>query len=114
MTSPPSPPLLSLLLLLLSILPTSIAVVNVNNLRRTTRNPLQYEIYPRRVNNEAAVIEWGHSAVISAVDAVVAKFGVQTESGPLFECEAEVRIYHRFFDWKETNLRFSDPPLPPL
>ena len=34
-----------------------------------------------RTSEEAAVIEWGHSAIISALDGAVATFGPQTSQG---------------------------------
>eukprot|EP00550_Attheya_septentrionalis_P002762 CAMPEP_0198291306 /NCGR_PEP_ID=MMETSP1449-20131203/8876_1 /TAXON_ID=420275 /ORGANISM="Attheya septentrionalis, Strain CCMP2084" /LENGTH=508 /DNA_ID=CAMNT_0043989923 /DNA_START=118 /DNA_END=1644 /DNA_ORIENTATION=- len=49
---------------------------------------MEYDVYPRRHSEEAAVIEWGHSAVISAIDACVASFGPQTSRGAFFEVEA--------------------------
>ncbi|GMH48540.1 hypothetical protein TrRE_jg6281, partial [Triparma retinervis] len=51
---------------------------------------LNYAVYPRRRNSEAAVLEWGHSAIINAVDAVAATFGPQTSDGSYFEIEAGV------------------------
>jgi hypothetical protein len=45
------------------------------------------EWFPERRSSEAAVMEWGHSAVISALDAVVATFGPQTSRGAFFEVE---------------------------
>ena len=51
-----------------------------------------YESYPKRSDADAAVIEWGHSAMIQSVDGVVASFGAQiseTEAA-LFEVEASV------------------------
>jgi len=51
-----------------------------------------YESYPKRSEADAAVIEWGHSAMIQSVDAVVAAFGSQiseTEAA-LFEVEASI------------------------
>ncbi|GKY92793.1 hypothetical protein MPSEU_000249000 [Mayamaea pseudoterrestris] len=47
-----------------------------------------YRLYPRRTAEEAAVLEWGHSAVISALDASVAHFGPQTSQAALLEVEA--------------------------
>jgi hypothetical protein len=47
----------------------------------------QYRIYPQRHREEAAVIEWGHSAIISAIDASVAYFGPQTSDAAIFEVE---------------------------
>jgi len=49
---------------------------------------LDYESYPMRTAAEAAVVEWGHSAIISALDAAVASFGPQTSRGAYFEVEA--------------------------
>ena len=48
---------------------------------------LDYEVYPRRTEEEAAVLEWGHSAIISALDASVAQFGPQTSQAALLEVE---------------------------
>jgi hypothetical protein len=44
--------------------------------------------YPRRTQEEAAVLEWGHSAIITALDAAVAHFGPQTTQAALLEVEA--------------------------
>jgi len=46
--------------------------------------------YPRRLTEQAAVIEWGNSAVISALDAVSSApaFGVHASDGAFFEVEA--------------------------
>ncbi|KAL7571390.1 hypothetical protein ACA910_007697 [Epithemia clementina (nom. ined.)] len=43
--------------------------------------------YPRRTVQEAAVLEWGHSAIITALDASVALFGPQTSDAALLEVE---------------------------
>ena len=43
--------------------------------------------FPQRDASEAAVMEWGHSAVISALDGVVATFGPQTSRGTFFGVE---------------------------
>lgn len=48
---------------------------------------LDYVEYPRRSEDEAAVLEWGHSAIISALDASVAFFGPQTSQAALLEVE---------------------------
>ena len=48
---------------------------------------LEYNVYPRRTEEEAAVFEWGHSAIISALDASVARFGPQTSQAALLEVE---------------------------
>jgi hypothetical protein len=50
---------------------------------------LEYRIYPRRTEEEAAVLEWGHSAIISALDASVANFGPQTSQAAILEVEAK-------------------------
>jgi|AntAceMinimDraft_5_1070358.scaffolds.fasta_scaffold62274_1 hypothetical protein len=34
--------------------------------------------YPQRTNDDSSLLEWGHSAVIHAADAVVAQFGLKT------------------------------------
>lgn len=47
----------------------------------------QYRSYPQRHRDEAAVMEWGHSAIISAIDASVAYFGPQTSDAAVFEVE---------------------------
>eukprot|EP00584_Thalassiosira_punctigera_P020251 CAMPEP_0172550238 /NCGR_PEP_ID=MMETSP1067-20121228/27283_1 /TAXON_ID=265564 ORGANISM="Thalassiosira punctigera, Strain Tpunct2005C2" /NCGR_SAMPLE_ID=MMETSP1067 /ASSEMBLY_ACC=CAM_ASM_000444 /LENGTH=523 /DNA_ID=CAMNT_0013337753 /DNA_START=33 /DNA_END=1604 /DNA_ORIENTATION=- len=44
-------------------------------------------VFPQRTSKEAAVIEWGHSAIISALDGAVATFGPQTSQGANFEVE---------------------------
>ena len=38
-------------------------------------------IYINSTSEEAAVVEWGHSAIISALDGAVAAFGPQTSQG---------------------------------
>ncbi|CAJ1942644.1 unnamed protein product [Cylindrotheca closterium] len=48
---------------------------------------LDYIVYPQRTEEEAAVLEWGHSAIISALDASVAQFGPQTTEAALLEVE---------------------------
>ena len=73
-------PLLPLLSLLLS-LPGCLSKVNVHT--------LSYSTYPTRRNSMAAVLEWGHSAKISAIDAVSSEFGVRPGEGARFEVEAE-------------------------
>ena len=49
---------------------------------------LEYAAFPTRTSAEAAVVEWGHSAIISALDGAVAAFGPQTSRGAFFEVEA--------------------------
>lgn len=46
-----------------------------------------YEVFPIRSTDEAAVVEWGNSAIISALDGAVATFGPQTSLGAFFEVE---------------------------
>ena len=46
-----------------------------------------YRVFPQRTSKEAAVVEWGHSAIISALDGAVASFGPQTSQGANFEVE---------------------------
>jgi hypothetical protein len=57
--------------------------------KKQTQNlaDLDYRVYPLRTEEEAAVLEWGHSAIISALDASVALFGPQTTQAALLEVE---------------------------
>jgi PA domain len=55
--------------------------------RKMNLDELEYVEYPRRTEDEAAVLEWGHSAIISALDASVAHFGPQTSQAALLEVE---------------------------
>lgn len=78
-----------LLLLLLSAL-TAVSVDGARNRAAANTRDLQsldYSVYPRRTEEEAAVFEWGHSAIISALDASVAMFGPQTSQAALLEVE---------------------------
>jgi len=52
-------------------------------------NDLDYKTYPKLTAESSAVIEWGHSAIISALDASVAKFGPQTSQAALLEVECQ-------------------------
>ena len=60
------------LLLALTVWASSISAATATNNRRTTTrnkkeknlNDLVYREFPRRTEAEAAVLEWGHSAVI--------------------------------------------------
>lgn len=45
-------------------------------------------VYPKRSMDEAAVLEWGSSAIISAIDVSIAHFGPQTHDAALLEVEA--------------------------
>lgn len=58
-----------------------------NEQRKSNLEGLDYVEYPRRSEDEAAVLEWGHSAIISALDASVAYFGPQTSQAALLEVE---------------------------
>lgn len=51
------------------------------------KTKLDYKVFPMRKNEEAAVVEWGNSAIISALDGAVASFGPQTSLGAFFEVE---------------------------
>lgn len=57
--------------------------------RKDTHKNRPIRIVPQRLPSEAAVIEWGSSAEISAIDAVVANFGPQTSLGAYFEVETQ-------------------------
>jgi len=61
------------------------AVVTAFNSRLDAN--LSYNVFPTRSTEEAAVVEWGSSAIISALDAAVATFGPQTSLGAFFEVE---------------------------
>ena len=66
----------------------------------------QYRIFPQRTSEEAAVIEWGHSAIISALDGAVATFGPQTTQGASFEVETAVVLANPIDGvgrWKSNN-----------
>eukprot|EP00551_Chaetoceros_affinis_P012011 CAMPEP_0203682094 /NCGR_PEP_ID=MMETSP0090-20130426/44691_1 /ASSEMBLY_ACC=CAM_ASM_001088 /TAXON_ID=426623 /ORGANISM="Chaetoceros affinis, Strain CCMP159" /LENGTH=594 /DNA_ID=CAMNT_0050550867 /DNA_START=241 /DNA_END=2025 /DNA_ORIENTATION=+ len=89
------PPSLLLLLLLLS---TSLQkAVSKSNQKSQTHSSysttnsldpnLQYITYPLREESKAAIVEWGNSAIISALDAAVADFGVPTSHSAFFEVE---------------------------
>lgn len=74
------------------ILLCGVALVESARTRRSERKTtnlesLEYAEYPRRTEDEAAVLEWGHSAIISALDASVAYFGPQTSQAALLEVE---------------------------
>ncbi len=48
---------------------------------------LKYNIFPLREQDKAAIVEWGNSAIISALDASVADFGIPTSQSAFFEVE---------------------------
>lgn len=60
---------------------------HLRKIRETDLESIEYDVYPRRTAEEAAVLEWGHSAIISALDASVAMFGPQTSQAALLEVE---------------------------
>jgi PA domain len=80
--------LLYILAILLTLKVTTISSKNLKPKRNVANvHDLKYRVYPRRSEEEAAVIEWGNSAIISAIDASVAKFGPQTSQAALLEIE---------------------------
>ena len=66
---------------------TTIPILATANQRTTNLADLDYRVYPLRTEEEAAVLEWGHSAIISALDLSVAHFGPQTSQAALLEVE---------------------------
>ena len=61
---------------------------NTNTNSKSLLDPnLKYNIFPLREQDKAAIVEWGHSAIISALDAAVADFGVPTSQSAYFEVE---------------------------
>lgn len=60
---------------------------SLDTVLRKSNRPIK--IVPQRIPLEAAVIEWGSSAEISAIDAAVASFGPQTSLGAYFEVETK-------------------------
>lgn len=86
MTLSPSMMLLSVVLLLLLKI-SLVASAKAKNSEKSLLD-LEYREYPRRTDEEAAVLEWGNSAIISALDASVAHFGPQTTQAALLEVEA--------------------------
>ena len=70
------------------LLITSGSGVSAETAATTDLSSLDYDVFPTRTSAEAAVVEWGHSAIISALDGAVASFGPQTSRGAYFEVEA--------------------------
>ena len=68
---------------LLLVIPTAVVTAFNSGLDAN----LSYNVFPTRSTEEAAVVEWGSSAIISALDAAVATFGPQTSLGAFFEVE---------------------------
>ncbi len=68
---------------------TMLALLRGSQGKKQTQNlaDLDYRVFPLRTEEEAAVLEWGHSAIISALDASVAYFGPQTTQAALLEVE---------------------------
>lgn len=74
----------------LLICPLSLSTLGEGKKQKTVAanlHDLDYSVFPRRTEAEAAVLEWGHSAIISALDASVARFGPQTSQAALLEVE---------------------------
>jgi len=84
-TTNPHP--ISLLLTLHLILHPTTTVTAIPTSITTLDSTLSYDTFPIRTTAEAAVVEWGSSAIISALDAAVATFGPQTSLGAFFEVE---------------------------
>ena len=70
------------------LLATSTTHVAAGTTNSVPLSDLEYAAFPTRTSAEAAVVEWGHSAIISALDGAVATFGPQTSRGAFFEVEA--------------------------
>jgi hypothetical protein len=80
--------LLYAILLMISVITVASKNSNLQSKRHSVNlQDLKYRTYPRRSEDEAAVIEWGNSAIISAIDASVAYFGPQTSQAALLEVE---------------------------
>jgi hypothetical protein len=76
-----------LLLFLVSFFCLTAAAAAAASVNKQNLQDLDYRIFPKRTAEEAAVLEWGHSAIISALDASVAMFGPQTVDAALLEVE---------------------------
>lgn len=74
---------------ILFLVSLSLSLASARKITSTPLDALDYRIFPRRTEEEAAVLEWGHSAIISALDASVAHFGPQTEQAALLEVECQ-------------------------
>jgi len=74
-------------LLLHHLPPPTLATTTTKTPTLHSQSNLNYDLFPIRFTNEAAVVEWGNSAIISALDAAVASFGPQTSRGAFFEVE---------------------------
>jgi hypothetical protein len=74
---------------------------------------LDYRVYPLRSEAEAAVLEWGHSAIISALDASVANFGPQTAQAALLEVEAQPVLASPVNGlWDDEDVEYNDEEEP--
>jgi hypothetical protein len=80
--------LLSISCLLITTSLTTAAAAAAAKSQRKDWQTLDYRVFPRRFPEESAVIEWGNSAIINAIDGSVALFGPQTSEAALFEVEA--------------------------
>mmetsp|Transcript_39489 Transcript_39489/g.79742 ORF Transcript_39489/g.79742 Transcript_39489/m.79742 type:complete len:491 (-) Transcript_39489:3-1475(-) len=56
----------------------SICIIGALTFPSDARRTMKEQVFPTRTNDDSALLEWGHSAVIHAADAVVARFGLQT------------------------------------
>lgn len=65
-------------------------------------------VFPQRTSAEAAIVEWGHSAIISALDGAVASFGPQTSMGASFEVET-APVLANPIDGVGNKLKSDDP-----
>ena len=83
--------LITVAALYLILLPNGVTVALVEaapSIKSIDYEKVKYKLtFPRRKSEEAAVVEWGHSAIISALDAVVAQFGPKPSMGASFEVE---------------------------
>ena len=93
-TTPPtihSPVMKSTMASLARILVWSLTIfltlVGVAGQMKKNIHTLDYRVFPKRSAEEAAVLEWGNSAIITALDASVAYFGPQTKDAALLEVE---------------------------
>jgi hypothetical protein len=69
--------------------PSTSSSTSTSSTTTTTTTSKLFRVFPRRTIEESAVIEWGNSAIISAIDASVAAFGPQTNHAALFEVETK-------------------------
>jgi hypothetical protein len=80
------------LLVLISLLAWTVGIPACHGTISSEGNDVVYRVYPARSSRDAAVMEWGNSAIISAIDAVVAEYGPQTLDAALFEVETAIVV----------------------